>query len=164
MYKAYKFRIYPNDIQKELIESKSMLYLGMTVLAFFVSYILSEMLTRPIKNMMEVTTKISNNDLKNFRVSNSKTPGHPEYGHTAGVETTTGPLGQGIANAVGMAIGETMLASRFNEKNAPLFDNYTYVLCGDGCLQEGVALEALSLCGHQKLEKFILLFDFSFKK
>jgi transketolase len=102
---------------------------------------------------------ISMEDLKKFRTCGSKTPGHPEYDIDLGIETTTGPLGQGIANAVGMAIGETMLASRFNEKNAPLFDNYTYCYTGDGCLMEGVAVEACSLAGTLNLNKLILLYE-----
>jgi transketolase len=102
--------------------------------------------------------KISIDDLKNFRQVGN-TPGHPEYGHTEGVETTSGPLGQGISNAVGMAIAETHLAARFNKPNFELIDHYTYVICGDGDLQEGVALEAISLAGHLGLGKLIVLFD-----
>ncbi len=82
-------------------------------------------------------------DLKNFRQWGSRTPGHPEYGDTPGVETTTGPLGQGIANAVGMAIAERHLAARFNMEQKKLIDHFTYVMCGDGDLMEGVALEAI---------------------
>lgn len=102
--------------------------------------------------------KISMEDLKNFRQLGN-TPGHPEYGHTEGVETTSGPLGQGISNAVGMAIAETHLAARFNKEKFPLIDHYTYVICGDGDLQEGVALESISLAGHLGLGKLIVLFD-----
>ena len=102
--------------------------------------------------------KISLEDLKNFRQIGN-TPGHPEYGHTDGVETTSGPLGQGISNAVGMAIAETHLAARFNKENFNLVDHYTYVICGDGDLQEGVAMEAMSLAGHLGLGKLIVLFD-----
>ena len=102
--------------------------------------------------------KISMDDLKNFRQLGN-TPGHPEYGHTDGVETTSGPLGQGISNAVGMAIAETHLAARFNKPNFNLIDHYTYVICGDGDLQEGVALESVSLAGHLGLGKLIVLFD-----
>ena len=102
---------------------------------------------------------VSIEDLKNFRQSNSATPGHPEYGHTPGVEITTGPLGQGIANAVGFAWAENYLAARFNKPGMPLVDHYTYALCGDGCLQEGVAAEAVSLAGTLKLGKLILLYD-----
>ena len=87
-------------------------------------------------------------DLKNFRQWGSRTPGHPEYGETPGVETTTGPLGQGIANAVGMAMAERHLAARFNKKDNAIIDHYTYVVCGDGDLMEGVALESISLAGH----------------
>ncbi|MCK9235870.1 MAG: transketolase [Acholeplasmataceae bacterium] len=102
--------------------------------------------------------KVTIDDLKNFRQIGS-TPGHPEYLHTEGVEATTGPLGQGIANAVGMAIAESHLAARFNKPDYPVVDHYTYVICGDGDLQEGVALEALSLAGHLALDKLIVLFD-----
>ena len=87
---------------------------------------------------------ISKEDLKNFRQLGYKTPGHPEYGHTPGVETTTGPLGQGIANAVGMALAEAHLAATFNRENFPVVDHYTYALCGDGCLEEGISYEACS--------------------
>lgn len=102
--------------------------------------------------------KVSIDDIKNFRQPGN-TPGHPEYGHTDGVETTSGPLGQGITNAVGMAIAETFLAAKFNKEDFNLIDHYTYVLCGDGDLQEGVAQEAISLAGHLKLNKLIVLFD-----
>ncbi|MBN2300851.1 MAG: transketolase [Acholeplasmataceae bacterium] len=102
--------------------------------------------------------KISMEDLKNFRQIGN-TPGHPEYGHTDGVETTSGPLGQGISNAVGMAIAETHLAARFNKESFNVIDHYTYVICGDGDLQEGVAMEAMSLAGHLGLGKLIVLFD-----
>ena len=98
-------------------------------------------------------------DLKNFRQWGSKTPGHPEYGETPGVETTTGPLGQGIANAVGMAIAESHLAARFNKDDAKIINHYTYVMCGDGDLMEGVGMEAVSLAGHLGLGKLILLYD-----
>lgn len=101
---------------------------------------------------------ISIDDLKNFRQIGN-TPGHPEYGYTEGVETTSGPLGQGISNAVGMAIAESHLGAKFNKPNYNIFDHYTYVLCGDGDLQEGVALEAVSLAGHLGLGKLIVLFD-----
>ncbi|MCL1843490.1 MAG: transketolase [Defluviitaleaceae bacterium] len=99
------------------------------------------------------------NDLKNFRQWDSKTPGHPEFGHTPGIEITTGPLGQGIANAVGFAWAESHLAATFNKPDAKIVDHYTYALCGDGCLQEGVAAEAVSLAGTLKLGKLILLYD-----
>ncbi len=98
-------------------------------------------------------------DLKDFRQWGSKTPGHPEYGHTPGVETTTGPLGQGVANAVGMAIAETHLAARFNKDDKELINHYTYVICGDGDLMEGVAMEAVSLAGHLGLGKLIMIYD-----
>ncbi|MCL2500406.1 MAG: transketolase [Defluviitaleaceae bacterium] len=102
---------------------------------------------------------VSLDDLKNFRQQNSKTPGHPEYGHTPGVEITTGPLGQGIANGVGFAWAESYLAAKFNKPDAKIVDHYTYVLCGDGCLQEGVAAEAVSLAGTLGLGKLIVLYD-----
>lgn len=102
---------------------------------------------------------LSMDDLKNFRKYKSKTPGHPEYNVVLGVETSTGPLGQGIANAVGLAIAESMYAARFNTKDIQLFDNFTYCYTGDGCLMEGVAVEACSLAGTLKLNKLILLYD-----
>lgn len=102
--------------------------------------------------------QISIEDIKRFR-SIGNTPGHPEYGHTDGVETTSGPLGQGISNAVGMAIAETHLAARFNKPEYKVIDHFTYVICGDGDLQEGVALESISLAGHLALGKLIVLFD-----
>ncbi|MGE5495736.1 MAG: transketolase [Burkholderiales bacterium] len=98
-------------------------------------------------------------DLKNFRQLGSKTAGHPEYWHIPGIETTTGPLGQGIANAVGMAMAEAHLAAMFNKEGYNVVDHYTYVLSGDGCLMEGVASEACSLAGTLKLGKLILLYD-----
>ena len=98
-------------------------------------------------------------DLKNFRQWGSKTPGHPEYGDTPGVETTTGPLGQGIANAVGMAVAEYHLAAKFNTNNVKIVDHHTYVMCGDGDLMEGVGMEAISLAGHLGLGKLIMLYD-----
>lgn len=102
--------------------------------------------------------QISIEDIKRFRKAGN-TPGHPEYGHTDGVETTSGPLGQGISNAVGMAMAEAHLAARFNKDGYPIINHYTYVICGDGDLQEGVALEAISLAGHLGLGKLIVLFD-----
>lgn len=98
-------------------------------------------------------------DLMNFRQLGSKTPGHPEYGHTAGVETTTGPLGQGIANAVGMALAEANLAARYNRPGFDVVDHYTYAICGDGCLQEGISYEACSFAGTHGLGKLILFYD-----
>ncbi|HFK1747231.1 TPA: transketolase [Bacillus cereus] len=102
---------------------------------------------------------VSKEDLKNFRRLNSRTPGHPEFGHTDGVEATTGPLGQGIANAVGMAMAEAHLAARFNKDDIPVIDHYTYALVGDGDLMEGVSYEAMSMAGHMKLGKLIALYD-----
>lgn len=102
---------------------------------------------------------LSMDDLMNFRQLDSKTPGHPEYKHTVGVEATTGPLGQGISNAVGMALAEAHLASTFNKEGYDLVDHYTYVLCGDGDLMEGVSNEASSLAGNLGLGKLIVLYD-----
>ena len=102
---------------------------------------------------------LTKEDLMNFRQFNSKTPGHPEYGHTAGIETTTGPLGQGIATAVGMAVAEAHLAAKFNRPNFNVVDHYTYALCGDGCLQEGISYEACSFAGTHGLGKLILFYD-----
>lgn len=98
-------------------------------------------------------------DLKEFRQLGSLTPGHPEYGHTKGIDSTTGPLGQGVAMAVGNALAESYLAAKFNKKNLEIINHKTYVLCGDGDLQEGVSLEALSLAGRLKLGKLVVLFD-----
>ncbi len=98
-------------------------------------------------------------DLRNFRQWGSRTPGHPEYGHTPGVETTTGPLGQGIANAVGMAMAERHLAARFNRNGQSVVDHFTYVMCGDGDMMEGVAAEAASLAGHLGLGRLICIYD-----
>ena len=98
-------------------------------------------------------------DLKHFRQLGYPTPGHPEFGHTDGVEATTGPLGQGIANAVGTAIAERLMASRFNTTDAEIFNHHTYVFCGDGDMMEGISHEAASIAGHLKLNKLILFYD-----
>lgn len=97
--------------------------------------------------------------IQNFRQLDSLTPGHPEYEHTEGVETTTGPLGQGFANAVGLALAETMSAARFNTEEHKIFDHYTYCIAGDGCMMEGVTSEAASLAGHLKLGKLVVFYD-----
>lgn len=102
---------------------------------------------------------VSIDDLKNFRQWDSITPGHPEVNHTDGVEATTGPLGQGIAMSVGMAMAETHLAATYNREEFPIVDHYTYTICGDGDLMEGVSQEACSLAGHLKLGKLIVLYD-----
>ncbi len=102
---------------------------------------------------------VSISDLKNFRQLDSKTPGHPEYGETPGVETTTGPLGQGLGNAVGFAIAEKVLAERFNQNNLNIVDHRTYAFVGDGCLMEGISHECCSLAGTLKLNKLMVLYD-----
>ncbi len=102
---------------------------------------------------------LTKEDLMNFRQLGSKTPGHPEYGHTVGIETTTGPLGQGIANAVGMAVAEAHLAAKFNREGFPVVDHYTYALVGDGCLEEGISYEASSFAGTHELGKLIVFYD-----
>jgi transketolase len=98
-------------------------------------------------------------ELKSFRQWGSKTPGHPEYGHTAGVDATTGPLGQGVGMAVGMAMAEAHLGATYNKNNYPVIDHYTYAICGDGDMMEGVTSEAVSLAAHLKLGKLIMLYD-----
>lgn len=98
-------------------------------------------------------------EIKNFRQWGSKTPGHPEFGHTAGVDATTGPLGQGISTATGFAQAERFLAAKYNREGYPIFDHYTYVICGDGDLMEGVSAEAASYAGLQKLDKLVVLYD-----
>ena len=102
---------------------------------------------------------LSMEELKNFRQWGSKTPGHPEFGLTPGVETTTGPLGQGCGNAVGMALAEAMLAAKFNREGFPIVDHHTFVIAGDGDMMEGVSHEVFSLAGHLRLHKLIVLYD-----
>ena len=102
---------------------------------------------------------LSINDIKDFRQLKSKTPGHPEYDIDIGIETTTGPLGQGIANAVGMAISEKILAAEFNKDDIKPIDHHTYVFLGDGCLMEGVSHEACSFAGTHNLGKLICFYD-----
>jgi len=102
---------------------------------------------------------LSMEELKNFRQLHSKTPGHPEYGYAPGVETTTGPLGQGIANAVGMAIAERALAGQFNRPGHTLIDHHTYVFMGDGCMMEGISHEVCSLAGVLGLGKLTAIYD-----
>ena len=98
-------------------------------------------------------------ELKHFRQLHSKTPGHPEVGYTLGVEASTGPLGQGLANAVGLALAEQLLAAEFNRDELPIVDHHTYAFVGDGCLMEGISHEACSLAGTWKLGKLIVLYD-----
>ena len=102
---------------------------------------------------------VSLDDIEKFRQLGSKTPGHPEYRHTTGVETTTGPLGAGCGNSVGMAIAERWLAARYNQDGFPVFDHDVYVLCGDGDMMEGVSAEAASLAGHLKLSNLCWIYD-----
>ena len=109
---------------------------------------------------LQAGLSITLDDIKNFRQLHSKTPGHPEYEHTAGVETTTGPLGQGIANAVGMAIAQKWRAAHYSRPGfEALFDHHIYAICGDGCMMEGVSSEASSLAGHLKLGNLTLIYD-----
>ncbi len=102
---------------------------------------------------------LSIDDLKNFRQLHSKTPGHPEFGYTAGVETTTGPLGQGIANAVGFALAEKIMAAQFNRPGHEIVDHHTYVFLGDGCMMEGISHEVCSLAGTLGLNKLVAFYD-----
>ncbi|HAC68261.1 MAG TPA: transketolase, partial [Pseudomonas sp.] len=102
---------------------------------------------------------LSIDDLKNFRQLHSKTPGHPEYGYAPGIETTTGPLGQGIANAVGFALAEKVMAAQFNRDGHQIVDHHTYAFLGDGCMMEGVSHEACSLAGTLGLSKLIAFYD-----
>ncbi len=102
---------------------------------------------------------VSMDDIKNFRQVDSKTPGHPEHGDTPGVEATTGPLGQGFSNAVGMALSEKLMAEKFNRDSLSIIDHYTYTILGDGCMMEGITSEAASLAGHLGLEKLIAIYD-----
>ena len=98
-------------------------------------------------------------DLKNFRQLDSLTPGHPEYGHTKGIEITTGPLGQGIANAVGFSMASKFVGAQVNSDAAKMIDHNVYCLCGDGDLEEGLSYEACSIAGHNKLDNLILIYD-----
>ena len=102
---------------------------------------------------------LSIDDLKSFRQLHSKTPGHPEYGYAPGIETTTGPLGQGIANGVGMAIAEKVMGAQFNKPNLDIVDHFTYVFMGDGCVMEGISHEACSLAGTLGLGKLVAFYD-----
>ena len=105
------------------------------------------------------TPALSLDEIKNFRQLGSKTPGHPEYGLTTGVETTTGPLGQGVANSVGMAIAERWLATYFNRPDFELFDYHIWTFCGDGDMMEGISSEAASVAGHLKLSNLCWIYD-----
>ena len=103
--------------------------------------------------------KVSLDDIKHFRQLHSKTPGHPEFGHTDGIEVTTGPLGQGVGNAVGLALGFKLLAKKFNTEKHKIFDNKIFCLAGDGCIMEGVSSESSCFAGHIGLDNLILLYD-----
>lgn len=103
--------------------------------------------------------KLSMEEIEKFRQLHSKTPGHPEYGHTDGVEATTGPLGQGVANAVGMALGIKLLGEKFNRDGFPLFNSKVYCVAGDGCMMEGISSEASSFAGHMKINNVVLIYD-----
>ncbi|HSR57158.1 MAG TPA: hypothetical protein VLL57_03165, partial [Candidatus Binataceae bacterium] len=105
------------------------------------------------------TPKVSLDDIKHFRALDSKCPGHPEYHWTSGVETTTGPLGQGVATSVGMAIAREWLANRYNKSGFEVFDYNIYALCGDGCMMEGISNEAASIAGHLKLSNLCWIYD-----
>ena len=102
---------------------------------------------------------LSMEEVQNFRAKDSKTPGHPEFGWTPGVESTTGPLGQGVGNGVGMAAAAKLAAATLNTQEHTIIDHTVVVLCGDGCLQEGVANEAVAFAGHEKLDNMILMYD-----
>lgn len=110
-------------------------------------------------SLLHVSGSLELEELKQFRQWGSKTPGHPEFKHTDGIEVTTGPLGQGFAMSVGMAMAEKHLAGKFNKENANVVDHYTYVLASDGDLMEGISHEAASLAGHNQLDKLIVLYD-----
>ncbi len=109
--------------------------------------------------MLHVSGSLELEELKQFRQWGSKTPGHPEYRHTDGVEVTTGPLGQGFAMSVGLALAEDHLAGKFNKEGYNVVDHYTYVLASDGDLMEGISHEAASFAGHNKLSKLVVLYD-----
>ena len=110
-------------------------------------------------SLLHVSGSLEMDELKHFRQWDSKTPGHPEFRHTDGVEVTTGPLGQGFAMSVGMALAESYLAGKFNKENYNVVDHYTYVLASDGDLMEGISHEAASFAGHNQLDKLIVLYD-----
>lgn len=110
-------------------------------------------------SLLHISGSLEMEEMKNFRQWGSKTPGHPEFKHTEGVEITTGPLGQGLAMSVGMALAEKHLAGKFNKDNYDVVDRYTYVLASDGDLMEGISHEAASFAGHNQLDKLIVLYD-----